>query len=127
MHQVTRYRWAFWADHARLLDDSDVAAEHADRRPLIVVLPNGSTFVTTCCVQGGATVRAWQQAMAAWVDAGHGTWDDAYEQVPRGPFRSGWKIDGDGDTITLSPSIHFDPGGSREWHGFLRGGVLSPA
>lgn len=126
MQQVAARRWAFWQD-GRLLDDTEIAAEHADRTPLIVVLPNGALFTTTCCVGAGHTVRAWQQAMAEWVDAGHGTWGDAYNQVARPPFKGGWKIVGDGDTITLSPSIHFDPGGDREWHGWLKNGVLSPA
>ena len=87
--------WHFWADHDRVLDDGEIAPEHRGRRPLIVVLPNGATFVTTSSTSQGA-----------W----------------RGP---GWTITGDGESITLSPSIHFDPGGDREWHGFLTNGVLT--
>lgn len=116
--------WHFWGDADRRLDDSEIAVEHRGRRPLIVVLPNGHTFVTTQPVRAGTTVREWHRKMAAYVDSGQGSWDDAWEKVPCPPFEPGWAITGDGTSISLSPSIHYDPGGKHEWHGFLTDGVL---
>lgn len=46
-------------------------------------------------------------------------------QRPPGDPRN-WAITGDGDTITVSPSIHNNPGAGEvngEWHGFLTNGV----
>lgn len=44
----------------------------------------------------------------------------------RGPGREPWwEITGDGDTITVRPSIHNNPGAGEaegEWHGFLEAG-----
>jgi hypothetical protein len=125
MHRVTACRWSWWSDRIRLLDDSDIAPEHAARHPLIVVLPNGAPFVTTCPVRAGSAVREWHQRMAEWARAAPGrTWSKAWREVPGPTFSSGWAISGEGIALSLSPSIHYDPGGTREWHGYLTNGEL---
>lgn len=125
MHQATGGRWAIWATHGRLLDDSEIAMEHRARRPLIVVLPNGAPFVTTSPTSAGSTVREWHRRMAEAEKRDGISFDEAWLRVPRPAFQAGWKIEGDGPTITLHPSINYDPGGSHAWHGWLKGGVLS--
>jgi hypothetical protein len=108
-----------------MLNDSEIAAEHRDRRPLVIVLPNGATFVSTQPVRASSTIREWHRRMDEWAKADPSrTWDQAYGAVPCPPFERGWAIAGDGIAITLSPSIHYDPRGDREWHGFLVDGEL---
>lgn len=125
MHRVTACRWSWWSDRVRLLDDSDVAPEHAERRPLIFVLPNGAPFVSTCPVRAGTAVRDWHRRMAEREAGAPGrTWSQAWHEVAGPTFERGWTITGEGLSISLSPSIHYDPGGSREWHGFLTDGEL---
>jgi len=43
-------------------------------------------------------------------------------------YTTGWTADqwDDPTKMTLQPSIFFSQGGPGEWHGFLRGGVLTP-
>lgn len=126
LQQVAQYRWAWWADRDRLFDDSDIAAEHRDRRPLVIVLPSGGIFVSTSPMRAGSTTREWHRQMDAWVEAEAGrTWDAAYDAVPCPAFERGWSISGEGIALTLSPSIHYNPGGSREWHGWLTNGELA--
>jgi hypothetical protein len=125
LQKVAGYRWAWWADRDRLLNDSEIAAEHAGRQPLIAILPNGHTFVTTQPVRASSTIREWHRRMDAWThEAPDRTFDQAYDAVLCPAFEQGWTIGGEGIALTLSPSIHYDPGGPYEWHGFLVSGEL---
>lgn len=129
LQAVAQRRWAWWADRDRLLDDSEIAPQHAGIRPLFVVLPNGLIFVSTTPRMASTTLRKWHRAMDEWVAAEPGrSWDKAWDAVPCGAFEPGWQITNPEDParISLSPSIHFDPGGKSEWHGHLTNGVLIP-
>src|SRR4051812_3738477 len=80
LQRVTGGRWAWWADKDRLFNDSEIAAEHADLRPLVVVLPNGATFCVLQPESASTSCREWHHRQDAWVaeDPENRTWDQAY-------------------------------------------------
>jgi hypothetical protein len=71
---------------------------------MMVVLPNGAAF---CLLS--PTFRDGKPGPSGWVLTNP---DDcnAAPELPR---------------ISVAPSIHFDPGGSREWHGFIQNGRMA--
>lgn len=103
-------RWAKWADHDEwVLGMWDIARAHKDVRPMIVVLPNGVPHV----LQAPTIRRAAKPA-----DAGD---DMEWAPIERGP---GWTVEGELPDVTVRPSIDYDPGGPRAWHGTIQDGEM---
>lgn len=96
--------WFWWANSDREFhEETEIAPEHRGRRPMIVVLPNGATF---CLLS--PTYKNGVPGDHGWTITGAVC--GALPELPN---------------VSLAPSVHFDPGGTREWHGFIQNGRMA--